>query len=211
MIFGHDFQYYQETFGEIGFVESTRHPLLNVSGLPGAFIDEVILFENNDIGVVTALNNAMLEVSSFGVLPISLKTKAVRTGSRIKFPVGDSMLGKVLSPLGHSKYAEDPFHNVQEYVDIYTEIKTIKNRKKITEPYYTGVSIVDLLLPLGKGQRELVIGDKQTGKTSFLTQICNSQYKNNNITVYCCIGKTKADIKKIVINSIKKPLIWYLQ
>ncbi len=200
MIFGHDFQYYQETFGEIGFVESTRHPLLNVSGLPGAFIDEVILFENNDIGVVTALNNAMLEVSSFGVLPISLKTKAVRTGSRIKFPVGDSMLGKVLSPLGHSKYAEDPFHNVQEYVDIYTEIKTIKNRKKITEPYYTGVSIVDLLLPLGKGQRELVIGDKQTGKTSFLTQICNSQYKNNNITVYCCIGKTKADIKKIESN-----------
>ena len=202
MIFSHDFNYYQDLTGEIGFVESSRYPLFNLSGLPGAFIDEVVLFETGDIGVVTSLNDSIVEVSFLGVHPLPVKTKVVRTQSKVKVPVSNSMLGKVLTPLGNSKYLDDPFHNVDTYIDIYTDIKNISNRQKISEPYYTGVSIVDLLLPLGKGQRELIIGDKQTGKTSFLTQICNSQYKNNNITIYCCIGKTKADIKKIE-NSIE--------
>ncbi len=197
MIFGKDFNQYLSEVKEIGFVESSRYPIVLLSGLPNAFLDEVILFESGESGTVSSLNELSVEVALFSRKSVSIGTKAVRTNSKLKMPVSESMLGKVISPLGHSLYSEDPFHDVTDYVELYTQIRTISDRRKITKPYYTGVSVVDLLVPLGKGQRELVIGDKQTGKTSFLLQICNSQYKSNNITIYCCIGKTKSDIKKI--------------
>lgn len=184
----------QET-EETGFVEIVSHPIVYISGLPGAKLNEVVLFDNGEIGWVLALLKDKVEVLVLSAHPTVLGTQAVRTNSLLEIPVGEEMLGRSLNALGRSLYKSETVH-YKEYRAVEAPSPGIDKREKITQPLETGVAVVDLAVPLGKGQRELVIGDRKTGKSEFLLQTMLTQARKGTICIYACIGKKRIDIKK---------------
>lgn len=191
-----DYNFYLDKIGEIGSVEQALHTLVYVNGLPRAKPGEVILFETGEIGQVLSLSRDKAEVLVMSKdYKVDVGTKAVRTGEQLKVKVSESLLGKTLDPMGipigkavsYGKEAELRFLDVPP--------PGINVRKAINEPFQTGVTLVDLVIPLGKGQRELVIGNRKTGKTSFLFQATYAAASQGMVCVYAVIAKKRLDIK----------------
>lgn len=191
------FQYYLSTTEEVGFVEACSHSIVHASGLPQTKLMEVVIFETGEFGMVLSLNRDQVEILLFSKYPIKAGTRITRTGAIQEMPVGFELLGKTVDPFGApldtDKSMERP--KVSRPIDI--DPSGINTRRRITTPFETGVTMVDLLVPLGKGQRQLVIGDRKTGKTSFLRQTILKQAKLGTICIYAAIGKKKTDIKKV--------------
>ncbi len=192
---GKDFNTYLQETQETGFVEIVSHPISYASGLPGAKLNEVVLFDNGEIGWVMALLKDRVEILVLSSHPTKLGTQVVRTNSLLEIPVGDEMLGHSLNALGRSLYKSEPLHHA-EMRPVEAASPGIDKREKIKSPLETGVAVVDLTVPLGKGQRELVIGDRKTGKSEFLLQTMLTQAKKGTICIYACIGKKRIDVKK---------------
>ncbi len=192
-----NFQNLLSDVGEVGYVEIVNGPMVYASGLPNAKPREVVLLESGDIGEVVSLSRDLVEILMLSKSPVSIGTRVARTGDTLKVPVGDHMLGTSINPLGMSIYEEKPLRPSEEHRLIDTTSTDISIREKITEPLETGVGIVDMMVPLGMGQRELVIGDRKTGKTEFIQQVMLSQAKRGNVCIYAGIGKLKIDIKKV--------------
>lgn len=182
---------------EVGFVEKAQHPVIYVSGIPGACVWESVVCEDGTLGVVTSLEGEYAEVLLFSNDMVSLGSKVCRTGKSLEIGLGEELLGSVINPLGHSLVEQDrPMIN-REYRSIDTYPLGIEHRDKVKDPLETGVSMVDFLIPLGKGQRELVIGDRNIGKTTFVMQAMLSQAKKGVICIYAAVGKKKHSIKEI--------------
>src|SRR4030042_876615 len=191
-----DFQYYLDNIGEIGYVAQNIHSLVYISGLPGAHPNEVVIFENKDMGLVLSMSREYLEVLVFANTQIRAGSKVVRTGEHVEIGVGSGLLGRMINPLGL------PLDNKGEIKDLTSSLIDINppkiiERKNIEKPLLTGVALVDLISPLGKGQRELVIGDRKTGKTEFLLQPVTTQAKLGTVCIYAVIGQKQIDIKKL--------------
>lgn len=191
-----DFTYYLESVGEIGFVEQCVHSLVYVTGLPEAHPNEVVMFESGDIGQVLSLSRESIEVLVFASSKVSVGSKVVRTGEFIKIGVGTSLLGRVVSPLGTPIDKDEPISDLSD-APIDINPPKIVERKNVEKPFLTGVTLVDLVSPLGKGQRELIIGDRKTGKTEFLLQTFITQAKLGTVCIYAVIGQKQIDIKKL--------------
>jgi len=191
------FNEYLEKHGEVGFVEMVAYPIVKVKGLPTAKPSEVILFESGEIGEVTFISPEYVNVLTFSEKPVELGVRASKTETFLEVPVGDSLLGKTIDPLGRSLYKSKPSGIFSEYRPIEILPVGIGGRKKITKTLETGVAVVDLMVPLGKGQRELVIGDRKTGKTNFLLQTVLTQSKKGTVCIYAMIGKRKTDILSV--------------
>jgi len=191
-----DFNYYLNTIGEIGYVEQTTNAIIYASGLPGVKPRELVLFENGEVGQVLSVSYNLIEILVFTRDPPKAGEKVVRTNEFLNIPVGPELLGSVIDSLGNSledlPIQRKPMLSTRSVTASPTGILT---RKTITKQLETGVSIVDLLLPLGYGQKELIIGDRKTGKTNFLFQSVLTQAKLGNICIYAAIGKKKVDIK----------------
>lgn len=188
------FTEYLEQFSEIGVVELVAYPIVQIKGLPTVRPNEVVLFETGEIGQVTFINDEYVGVLTFSEKPVLMGTRASRTGKSLEVPVGDSLLGKSIDPLGRSLDRTQPSGIFTEFRPIEVVPRGISERVKITKPLETGVTVVDMMVPLGQGQRELVIGDRKTGKTNFLLQTMLTQAKKNTICIYAAIGKRKTDI-----------------
>lgn len=194
-----DFTYYLNSIGEIGYVEQTTSAIIYASGLPGAKPGELVLFENEDqaqLGQVLSLAPDLIEILVFSKDSPRPKTKIVRTNEFLKIPVGAELLGNVVDPLGNS-LESFLIRKPTMLRSISNTASGIISRKTIKRHLATGVPIVDLVLPLGYGQKELVIGDRKTGKTDFLLQAVLAQARLGSICVYAAIGKRKLDIKKL--------------
>uniref|UniRef100_A0A7C4TJE1 F0F1 ATP synthase subunit alpha n=1 Tax=candidate division WWE3 bacterium TaxID=2053526 RepID=A0A7C4TJE1_UNCKA len=172
-------------------------PLVYVDGLPSAFPQEVVMFESGEIGQVVSAGLDYVEILTFSSESIKLGTRVTRTGKSLEVPVGPMLLGKVIDPLGRSMYKSEPLGVFETYRPIEVLPPGIDTREKITQPLETGVALVDMMVPLGKGQRQLIIGDRKTGKTKFLLQTILNQAKKGTICIYTAIGKKKADIKHV--------------
>ncbi|MFZ5425324.1 MAG: F0F1 ATP synthase subunit alpha [Patescibacteria group bacterium] len=186
-----------DTFNEVGYVEIVSHPIVYLEGLPKAKPSELILFESGEFGEVQSVNNNHVEVLVFSEIPLLVGTKASRTDKVLQIPVGDHLLGASINPLGHSIYPNKPLAKSENYRNINTSPTGIDTRVKIAQPLETGVSLVDLMIPLGKGQRELIIGDRKIGKTAFILQTILSQVNQGSLCIYAGIGKKQIDIKKV--------------
>ncbi len=186
-----------KTTGEVGSVQMVSYPICYADGLPSAFPQELVLFETGELGQVVSASTEYVEILSFSPHPVDIGTKVARTGSPLEIPVGEGLLGKAIDPLGRSLYKSQPTGQFEEYRGIETLPPGIEHRAKITEPLVTGVTVVDMMVPLGKGQRELIIGDRKTGKTNFLMQTILNQTRQGTICIYAAIGKKKTDIKHI--------------
>lgn len=196
-IYSKGFEEFLNELGEVGYVSSVATPIVLVEGLPGVHPREVIMFENGDIGYVTSLSENVVELISLAKDPILVGTRVVRTNQYLEVPVGDDLLGSTLNSLGHSIYETHSSKRSKDYRPVEVAPKDVYERERIVEPLETGVILVDMLIPLGRGQRELVIGDRKTGKTEFLLQTLLTQAKKGTVCIYAAIGKKKIDIKKI--------------
>ncbi|OGK24890.1 hypothetical protein A2954_03455 [Candidatus Roizmanbacteria bacterium RIFCSPLOWO2_01_FULL_37_12] len=191
------YQYYLKRIGEYGNVSEVHFPIATVIGLPHVKPEELVIFEDGKLGEVFSLDKDESQVLLFSKDPVRTGIQVTRTDTAISIPVGKKLLGKIINPLGSSFFDGSQIDGLYESVQLDNPVKTIAERKRIKRSFLTGISIVDLLLPLGKGQRELVIGDRKIGKSAFLLTMIKNQIAQGSIIVYAAIGKKKSDIKKL--------------
>ncbi len=192
-----EFNYYLDKTGEIGFVEQSLHSLVYATGIPHAKPHEVVLFETGDVGEVLSLTEKHAEILLLSKAKIDVGTKLVRTAEQLRVAVSKDLLGKTLNPMGKPIKGAFPKEDKAQLRPLDKSPPTINARKVINQPFETGVTIVDLIVPLGRGQRELVIGNRKTGKTGFLLQAIYSAASRGLICVYAAIAKKRLDIKMI--------------
>src|SRR5258708_6500429 len=158
---------------------------------------EIIIFETGEAGVILSMSREQVEILLLSQSTIKAGTRVTRTGAKQEMPVGFELLGKAVNPFGQplntSQTIEKP--KVSRPIDISPS--GINTRKRIEQSFETGVTLVDMLIPLGKGQRQLLIGDRKTGKTSFLYQTILKQASLGTICIYPGIGKKTTDIKRV--------------
>jgi F-type H+/Na+-transporting ATPase subunit alpha len=192
-----NFERYLTDHGEIGFVEQVIHSIARVSGLPTAKPMELVVFESGELGQVLNLDHNFVEVLVFGKKTMPIGTRVAKTGNPVQVPVGDELMGQMIDPLGYSIDQTKPAKKPKEFRPLERLAGGIMTRKNIDEPLETGTSMVDMVIPLGIGQRELVIGDRKTGKTTFLLRAMYNQIQYDTICIYAAIGKKQLDIKSV--------------
>jgi F-type H+-transporting ATPase subunit alpha len=190
------FSYYLKQIEEIGFVEECNYSIIYASGLPNATVHELVIFETGEAGMILSLGREHAEILMFSKYSVKVGTKVTRTGTKQQMPVGFELLGQTVDSFGQPLEPNKNFTKPQLSRPIDSAPGGISTRKRITQPLETGISMVDFLVPLGRGQRELIIGDRKTGKTSFLHQAILKQAKLGTICIYGAIGKKQTDIKK---------------
>jgi F-type H+-transporting ATPase subunit alpha len=191
-----NFKYYLDKVGEIGFVDQVVHSIAHVVGIPHVRVSEVVMFESGDLGQVLSLSTDHVEVILLTSEKIDVGGKVVRTQEALQIPVGEEILGSVIGPLGNIKNGTRVIKNAN-FMPVDVEPLGIADRVEVQKFLETGVGIVDLIVPLGKGQRELVIGDRKTGKTKFIRQSILTQAKKGTVCIYGAIAQRKLDIKRI--------------
>ncbi len=183
--------------GEYGVVYQVSHPIAFIEGLPKVRTHEVILFETGQKAEVFAINRGKVEARVFSHEPVRVGTMVTRTDTLLSVPVGPELLGHAINPLGEPLDPSIPFTPPTIMRDIEAKPVGISGRQKITKQLVTGVALLDLMIPLGRGQRELLIGDRKTGKTSLIMNIIKTQIFEGNTVIYAAIAKKKSDIKKL--------------
>ncbi|MBP7966898.1 F0F1 ATP synthase subunit alpha [Candidatus Woesebacteria bacterium] len=192
------FEQYLNSIGEYGIISQIQHPLITIRGLPQAHPNEMLIFENGQIGMVYDIDEKSLHALIFSQTPASLGSKVTRTNITMAIPASENLLGRIIDPLTNIMSASSTAKYVQEQPqmrDLFIPAPGISRRVPITSQFLTGVSKVDLLIPLGYGQRELIMGDVKTGKTMFLSRTIINQVKNHDsIVIYAAIGKKRTEI-----------------
>lgn len=189
-------QFLQQT-GEYGIVYQVNHPIVFIEGLPSVKVQEVILFESGQKAEVFGINRGKIEARIFSHEPVKVGTKVTRTDQLLSVPVGRELLGHTINPLGEPLDPSVQFTKPKEVRPLDAKPVGISGRQKITTHMATGISLVDLMVPLGRGQRELVIGDRKTGKTALLMTTIKNQVYEGVIAIYAAVAKRKSDIKML--------------
>lgn len=188
------YDYLTET-KEIGYIHSLFHSVAYVTGLPGLRLGEMVMAKEGQIGIVEGLNKNQAEVLMTETKDLKVGEKVVRTGKEFEVAVGPGLLGRIVNPLCHPKDDLGPIRGERVFQKIKKKVPPFIERAKIKNSLETGVMIVDFLIPIGYGQRELIIGDAKTGKTTFLLQVLLSQAKKNVVPIYVAIGKKDTALK----------------
>ncbi|TXE85840.1 F0F1 ATP synthase subunit alpha [Campylobacter volucris] len=183
---------------ETGKIISVADGVAKVYGLKNAMAGEMVEFENGEKGMV--LN---LEESSVGIVVLG-KGLGLKEGSSVKrlkkllkVPVGDALIGRVVNALGEPIDAKGVIE-ASEYRFVEEKAKGIMARKSVHEPLQTGIKAIDALVPIGRGQRELIIGDRQTGKTTVAIDTIISQKGKDVICIYVAIGQKQSTVAQVV-------------
>ncbi len=195
-----NYTYYRDLLSEFGMVEKLNHPVATLSGLPMGKPHEMVICESGEIGEIMSLHEKYANVLFFSRQPISVGTKLARTNRTVTVPVGNELLGHIITPLGTGFTLSEKIEPGCEEREIDIKPPGIYARSRIHKPFTTGTTIVDVMVPLGKGQKELIIGDRRTGKSSFLFTSMRTQISEGTIVIYAVIGKRKSDIKKLSEN-----------
>ncbi|EKE0913735.1 F0F1 ATP synthase subunit alpha [Campylobacter jejuni] len=183
---------------ETGKIISVADGVAKVYGLKNIMAGEMVEFENGDKGM--ALN---LEESSVGIVILG-KGEGLKEGASVKrlkkllkVPVGEALIGRVVNALGEPIDAKGVI-NANEYRFVEEKAKGIMARKSVHEPLHTGIKAIDALVPIGRGQRELIIGDRQTGKTTVAVDTIISQRGQGVICIYVAIGQKQSTVAQVV-------------
>lgn len=196
-----------DEIGEYGVVQEIKHPVVTIDGLPHAHPGEVIVCETGELGQVFTIEEDSVKLFIFSKKPLTVGTKVARAGLPLSVPVGDELIGQIIDPLGAPIFKNLKYAKPKDLREIDQQVKRVNERARIVDPLNTGTSIVDLLIPLGKGQRELVIGDRKTGKTAFFNTIIKQQIQEGSIVLYVAIGKKKGEIRRLVDYYVKNDLL----
>jgi F-type H+-transporting ATPase subunit alpha len=181
---------------EIGTITSISTGIALVSGLPNIGYDELLFFGNNLYGIAFNLDADEIGVVLLGdAWRLNVGDDVKRTGRVIDIAVGQELLGRVIDPLGRPLDGNQTPALTQR-LPIERPAPAIINRSPVTEPLQTGIKVIDALLPIGRGQRELILGDRQTGKTAIAIDTILNQKGKNIICVYCAIGQKASSVAK---------------
>lgn len=186
------FEEFLNKTGEIGFVRRISSSIVFCDGLPGVKLSEVVIFENGEVGQVFSTGSDLVEIIIFSKGYIKMGTKVARTGQTLKIALGDHLFGNISSPPNLITFEENDNDINNRTID--NEPPGIDKRRNIDKPFETGITMVDLMVPLGMGQRELVIGDRKTNKTQFILQSVLTQAQKGTICVYAAIAKKRTDV-----------------
>ena len=190
---------------EVGVIEKIIESLIYVDGLPSARVFEEILTEDGAKGFVFSVDRDHVICLLTSNTKPKKGIRVSRKGDLIRVRVGQGLLGHIIDPFGNSLDRANPISNAKEYRILDSDVPTIKDRAIIDKSLHTGVTVVDMMVPLGKGQRELVIGDRGTGKNWFVNSVIKTQSAEGVVCIYCGIGKKKSAIEsnlKILNSSV---------
>ncbi len=183
---------------EVGYVISVGDGISKVHGLEKCKSNELLEFANGTFGMALNLEENLVSAVLLGSdTGISEGSIVKRTGRVVSVPVGESLIGRVVNALGQPIDAKGPI-DAAEYRPIERRAYGIIERKSVSVPLQTGIKAIDSMIPIGRGQRELIIGDRQTGKTVIATDTILNQRGKNCICVYVAIGQKQSTVTNVV-------------
>lgn len=183
---------------EVGSVVSVSTGIAKVSGLPGVGFEELLMFPGGLFGIAYNIDEAEIGVILLGKNSLLNAGDAVeRTGRVMDIPVGNALIGRVVDPLGQPMDGLGPVIHSQR-LPIERPAPAIMDRAAVMVPLQTGLKVIDALIPIGRGQRELILGDRQTGKTAIAIDAILNQKGKNVLCVYCAIGQRASAVAKVI-------------
>ena len=194
---------------EVGEVTSVGRGNARVNGLPNVQVEELLQFPNHVLGL--ALN---LDADEIGVVlldhsdQIAAGDEVRRTHRLLDIPVGESLIGRVIDPVGRPLDGRGSI-SAAERRPYEREPASIINRSPVTVPLQTGLKVIDALIPIGRGQRELILGDRQTGKTAIAIDTIINQRNKNVVCIYCAIGQRNTSVAKVIDDLRKHDALEY--
>ncbi|MDD5170735.1 MAG: alternate F1F0 ATPase, F1 subunit alpha [Syntrophales bacterium] len=183
---------------EVGIVHFVGQGIVRVGGLPNVKSEEIVRFPGDVLGYVFNIDPDEIGVILLGRAEhLTAGSEVRRTGRVMDVPVGDDLLGRVVDAMGR------PLDNLGEIralrrLPVEREAPPVMARAPVTVPLQTGLKVVDALIPIGRGQRELIVGDRQTGKTAIALDTIINQQGKDVICIYCAIGKQASDVAKVI-------------
>ncbi|MFT4582562.1 MAG: F-type H+-transporting ATPase subunit alpha [Gammaproteobacteria bacterium] len=183
---------------ELGTITSISTAIATVSGLPDVGFDELIQLPGGIFGVAFNVDEDEIGVVLLGEhWHLHVGDEVARTGRVMDVAVGDGLVGRVIDPLGRPLDGNRPL-SARERLPIERPAAPIMDRAPVTVPLQTGIKVIDALIPIGRGQRELILGDRQTGKTAIAIDTILNQRGQDVVCVYCAIGQRASAVAKTV-------------
>jgi F-type H+-transporting ATPase subunit alpha len=194
---------------EVGTITSVATGIAKVSGLPGVGFDELVIFPGDVLGIAFNVDAEEIGVVLLGEYShLHAGDEVQRTARVMDVAVGDGLLGRVIDPLGRPLDGKGPVASSKR-LPVERPAPHIMDRAPVTVPLQTGLMVIDALIPVGRGQRELILGDRQTGKTAIATDTIFNQRGRNVLCVYCAIGQRASAVAKTVANLREKGAMDY--
>ncbi len=183
---------------ETGTILSVGDGIARASGLTACMAGELLEFEDGSFGMAQNLEENMVSIVVFGSdEKIGEGQTVKRTGKVVSVPVGDAMIGRVVNALGQPIDGASPIET-SEFRAVESPAPGICERQPVTEPLQTGIKAIDSMIPIGRGQRELIIGDRQTGKTQIAVDTILNQKGGDVICIYVAIGQKRSTVATLV-------------
>src|SRR5450756_591767 len=199
----------QLTSREVGMVTSLSTGIARVSGLPGVCFEEVVKFPGDLYGIAFNVDDDEIGVVLLGdYWQLHAGDEVERRGHVMDVPVGDGLIGRIINPMGQPLDGNGPLVNSAR-LPVERPATPIMDRAPVTVPLQTGIKVIDALIPVGRGQRELILGDRQTGKTAIALDTILNQRDQNVLCVYCAIGQRASAVAKVVADLREKGAMEY--
>ncbi|MDP3072270.1 MAG: F0F1 ATP synthase subunit alpha, partial [Opitutaceae bacterium] len=199
----------QLTPREVGTIINVSTGIARVSGLPSVGSEELLKFPGGVFGIAFNLDEEEIGVVLLGdYSQLHAGDEVEPTGRVMDVAVGDGLLGRVIDPLGRPLDAGGPVATNQR-LPVERPAAPIMDRAPVTVPLQTGLKVVDALIPIGRGQRELILGDRRTGKTAIALDAILNQRDRNVVCVYCAIGQRASAVAKVVASLREKGAMDY--
>ena len=198
-----------ENMYECGRIIKVTNFIIEVTGLDNLSFFEKVNIENYGIGYVNAiLENSVIIAVLKTSQPIKINDKVYSTGESLKTYFSNQFTGKIIDMFGNDLYAQSKFENLTK-INIENKPLSIMERSRVNRPLETGIAGIDLIYPIGKGQRELIVGSKSTGKTQMCLDIIANQVNKKVFCIYVAIGKTRKEVKNIYSELQKRGALSY--
>ncbi len=188
----------QLSLWETGRIVSMGKGIARVAGLPGARSEELLAFPGGLQGLAFNIDPGEVGVILLGEYrQLRSGDEVVRTGEVLDVPVGPGLIGRVIDPTGRPRDGRGPFRARQRR-PVERPAPSIMDRAPVTVPLATGLKVIDALIPIGRGQRELILGDRQTGKTAVAVDTIINQKNKDVLCIYCAIGQRSSSVARVV-------------
>ncbi len=183
---------------EVGVVNYVGYGIVRVAGLPHIRAEEIVLFPKNLRGLAFNIDPDEIGVILLGAGErLHAGSEARRTGRVLDTPVGEDLIGRMVDAIGRPLDRPGEIR-AAERLPVEREAPGVMARDPVTVPLQTGIKVIDALIPIGRGQRELIVGDRLTGKTAIALDAIINQSGKNEICIYCAIGKKASDVAKVI-------------
>ena len=194
---------------ETGTITSIATGIAKVSGLPGVSFEEVLKFSGDLYGIAFNVDEDEIGVVLLGdYWQLHTGDEVERRGHVMDVPVGDGLIGRIINPLGRPLDGNGPVISSAR-LPVERPSASIMDRAPVTVPLQTGIKVIDALIPVGRGQRELILGDRQTGKTAIALDTILNQRDQNVLCVYCAIGQRASGVAKVIATLREKGAMDY--